>query len=68
LLDLKIIALTIWRILKREGIDQPGMVGAPEFMGCGTVENYLGPSAAVPCAEVQLGADESRMMSVKGCD
>jgi sugar transferase EpsL len=67
-LDLKIIALTMWRILKRDGIDQPGVVGAPEFMGSGTVENYLEASAAVPCEEVKLGADESRMMSLKGCD
>ncbi len=38
LLDLKIIVLTIWRIAKRDGIDQPGMVGASEFMGSPTVE------------------------------
>jgi sugar transferase EpsL len=32
-LDLKIIALTIWRILKREGINQPGQATAEEFKG-----------------------------------
>jgi sugar transferase EpsL len=32
-LDLKIIALTIWKILKREGISQPGQATAKEFMG-----------------------------------
>ena len=32
-LDLKIIALTIWKILKREGINQPGQATAEEFMG-----------------------------------
>lgn len=32
-LDLKIIALTIWKVLKREGISQPGHATAPEFMG-----------------------------------
>ena len=32
-LDLKIIALTIWKILKREGISQPGQATASEFMG-----------------------------------
>ncbi len=32
-LDLKIIALTIWKILKREGISQPGHATAEEFMG-----------------------------------
>jgi len=30
-LDLKIIALTIWKILKREGISQPGQATAEEF-------------------------------------
>ena len=30
-LDLKIIALTIWKILKREGINQPGQATAEEF-------------------------------------
>ena len=32
-LDLKIIALTTWKILKREGISQPGQATAQEFMG-----------------------------------
>jgi len=32
-LDLKIIALTIWRILKREGINQPGQATMEEFRG-----------------------------------
>jgi sugar transferase EpsL len=32
-LDLKIIALTIWKILKREGINQPGQATAQEFIG-----------------------------------
>ena len=32
-LDLKIIALTAWKILKREGINQPGHATAREFMG-----------------------------------
>ena len=30
-LDLKIIALTIWKIIKREGINQPGQATAAEF-------------------------------------
>ena len=34
-LDLKIIALTIWKILKREGISQPGQATMEEFMGSG---------------------------------
>jgi ubiquitin-protein ligase len=32
-LDLKIILMTIWRILKREGINQPGQATMEEFMG-----------------------------------
>ena len=32
-LDLRIIAITIWKILKREGINQPGYATAEEFSG-----------------------------------
>jgi len=32
-LDLKILFLTIWKALKREGISAPGSATAPEFMG-----------------------------------
>jgi lipopolysaccharide/colanic/teichoic acid biosynthesis glycosyltransferase len=32
-LDLKIIAMTIWKILKREGINQPGQATMEEFRG-----------------------------------
>jgi len=32
-LDLKILFLTIWKVLKREGISQPGHATAGEFMG-----------------------------------
>lgn len=32
-LDLKIIALTIWKIIKREGISQPGQATMEEFKG-----------------------------------
>jgi sugar transferase EpsL len=32
-LDIKIILLTIWTIIKREGISQPGHATAQEFMG-----------------------------------
>ena len=34
-LDIKIIAMTIWKILKREGISQPGQATMEEFMGSG---------------------------------
>jgi lipopolysaccharide/colanic/teichoic acid biosynthesis glycosyltransferase len=32
-LDLKIIALTVWKTLKREGISPPGQATMEEFMG-----------------------------------
>lgn len=32
-LDLEIIALTLWKILKREGINQPGQSTMEEFKG-----------------------------------
>jgi sugar transferase EpsL len=35
-LDLKIIALTAWKVLRREGISQPGEATAREFMGDST--------------------------------
>jgi sugar transferase EpsL len=58
-LDLKIIALTIWKIVKRDGIDQPGVVGASEFMGNGTVEHYPGVAAAVSYDAGKFGMKES---------
>ncbi len=59
-LDLKIIVLTMWRIAKRDGIDQLGVVGASEFMGSGTVENYPGAVATVSCDAGKFGIEESR--------
>ena len=32
-LDVRIISITIWKALKREGISQPGHATMPEFMG-----------------------------------
>lgn len=32
-LDLKIILLTVWKVFRREGINQPGFATAEEFMG-----------------------------------
>jgi len=32
-LDIKILALTLWKVLKREGISQPGQATADEFRG-----------------------------------
>ena len=34
-LDLKILALTVWKVIKREGINQPGHSTMKEFMGVG---------------------------------
>ena len=34
-LDIKIIAMTIWKILQREGISQPGQATMAEFKGIG---------------------------------
>lgn len=34
-LDLKIIGMTLWKILRREGINQPGQTTAEEFKGTG---------------------------------
>lgn len=39
LLDIKIIILTLWKVLKREGIDQPGYTSAEEFRGSSTAKN-----------------------------
>lgn len=33
LLDIKILFLTIWKVIKREGINQPGHATSEEFMG-----------------------------------
>ncbi len=32
-LDLRILLLTLWKVIRREGISQPGHATAPEFMG-----------------------------------
>jgi lipopolysaccharide/colanic/teichoic acid biosynthesis glycosyltransferase len=37
-LDLKIVARTCTRLIGRDGIDQHGVIGAPEFMGNGFME------------------------------
>jgi lipopolysaccharide/colanic/teichoic acid biosynthesis glycosyltransferase len=34
-LDIKILVLTIWKVLRREGINAPGQATAGEFMGTG---------------------------------
>jgi lipopolysaccharide/colanic/teichoic acid biosynthesis glycosyltransferase len=37
-LDIKILAMTFWKVIKREGINQPGRATADEFMGYGSEE------------------------------
>ena len=37
-LDVKILAMTFWKVITRQGISQPGHATAEEFMGSGTVE------------------------------
>ncbi len=37
-LDIKILATTFWKVIKREGINQPGRATADEFMGNGSEE------------------------------
>jgi lipopolysaccharide/colanic/teichoic acid biosynthesis glycosyltransferase len=32
-LDIKILAITLWKVIKREGINQPGQTTSEEFMG-----------------------------------
>jgi lipopolysaccharide/colanic/teichoic acid biosynthesis glycosyltransferase len=61
-LDLKIIVLTMWRIARRDGIDQPGEVGASEFMGSGAAQNYPEASAPGSSDEVRFGMEEPRVM------
>jgi len=67
-LDLKIIALTMWRIVRREGIDQPGEVGAAEFMGNGAVQKQPDASASLSRDEIRCGSEEPPVMALKSCD
>ena len=39
-LDVKIIFMTIWKIIKREGISQPGQATMEEFKGCSAGVNH----------------------------
>lgn len=48
-LDLKIIALTVARLVKRDGIDECGVIGAQEFTGNGTMGTAEGISAISSC-------------------
>ncbi len=46
-LDLQILVRTMWKIFNRDGIDQPGVVGASEFLGDGILANASGEASAV---------------------
>jgi sugar transferase EpsL len=50
-LDLKIIAMTLWKILKMEGINQPGHATAQEFMGTHAKAPQWNPPSEVRQAE-----------------
>ena len=39
-LDIKILALTVWKVISREGISQPGHATSEEFMGSSTLEEH----------------------------
>lgn len=41
-LDAKILLITLWKVLTREGISQPGQATAEEFMGQGGKAQHLG--------------------------
>ncbi len=45
-LDVKILLITLWKVLTREGISQPGQATAEEFMGHGGIAQHLGVDAA----------------------
>jgi lipopolysaccharide/colanic/teichoic acid biosynthesis glycosyltransferase len=51
-LDLKILALTVWKVLKREGISQPGHATAEEFMGSPSPEKQ---ASQIPDTQEQGG-------------
>ncbi len=41
-LDIRILWITIWKVLTREGINQPGFATAEEFMGTQQNEHHVG--------------------------
>lgn len=44
-LDIKIIAMTVWKIIKREGVNEPGQVTMTEFWGLQRDSGELTPNA-----------------------
>jgi len=47
-LDVRILVLTLWKVLKREGITQPGHATAEEFMGNLPQEGTISQNADQP--------------------
>jgi sugar transferase EpsL len=45
-LDFRILAKTVWQVLKRDGISRSGYATAPEFMGSGSLED---PQRSLQC-------------------
>jgi lipopolysaccharide/colanic/teichoic acid biosynthesis glycosyltransferase len=39
-LDLKILAMTLWKVISREGISAAGEATMPEFIGTAVKENH----------------------------
>jgi sugar transferase EpsL len=47
-LDIKILILTLWKALQREGINQPGQVGAEEFNPQAPISKIPGTQDEIP--------------------
>lgn len=56
-LDMKIIWMTLWKILKREGITQPGHATAEEFMGTGQKSEVGGQMSEVGGRRPEVGGN-----------
>jgi len=54
-LDLKILASTVWKVLRREGISAEGSATMPEFMGSTAFENE-GPEVLAPQGVAEAAA------------
>lgn len=53
-LDIKILLLTIWKVLKREGINATGHATMPFFTGSGAVKNQSGTEVLNGCQRSDL--------------
>ena len=57
-LDLKILWLTLWKVIRHEGITQPGQATAEEFMGNPPESGPLNKNSRSPTGEPIHGDDE----------